>query len=117
MHTMGLIARVSPHALLDMPDAGHVESIQVNFTWHGHPLRNKLKGRDIMVIMRTAVPLALWWSERLHNLTKRRQGFAGGRVFRQCRIACGAVEMRMRFAGKAEHAGDRDVGMADALAE
>src|SRR5215471_10690565 len=72
---------------------------------------------SIMCIMRTGVPLAIWWSERLHNLTKRWQGFAGGRVFRQCRIACGAVEMRMRFAGKTEHAGDRDVGMADALTE
>src|SRR6185312_14495082 len=61
--------------------------------------------------------LTLRWRERLHDFLECRKRLAARGVGRQRRIACGIVEMRMRFAGEAEHAGNRNVGMTDALAE
>src|SRR6185312_12975568 len=61
--------------------------------------------------------LTLRWREWLHDFLECRQRLAARGVGRQRRIACGIVEMRVRLAGEAEHAGNRDVGMADPLAE
>ena len=55
--------------------------------------------------------------QRLHDFLERRQRLASRAVGRQRRIACGGKQRRMRLAGKAQHAGDRDVGVADTLAE
>ena len=51
--------------------------------------------------------------QRLHDLRKRRQRLAARGMRRQRRIARGVEQRRMRLAGKTQHAGDRDVGMAD----
>jgi hypothetical protein len=56
-------------------------------------------------------------SQRLHDLLKRRQRFAARGMRDQRRITRGVEQSRMRLGGEPEHAGDHDVGVADASAE
>src|SRR5258708_27847697 len=50
--------------------------------------------------------------QRLHDFLKRRQRLAARGVRCQSRIAFGIEQLRMRFTGEAQHAGDRDIGVA-----
>src|SRR4051794_40861997 len=55
--------------------------------------------------------------EWLRDLLERRQRLATLGMRRQCRPTAGIEHARMRFTGKADDAGHRDVGVADDVAE